>query len=350
MAISHGVLVVAAMGAWHVASAHGCGGASGALYDWECDAWGELFDATGGENWTHCSKLRDDPCSCDGGEGDVCAPGLGQHDMKFGVCCQGVQETGFGITRIVLHGANMTGELPDNLDKFGALAVFDVDHNQLRGKIPQKLPAKLGAFYVGGFTNQLTGPLPAELPSELAYFDVDGQTYGHSTFDDAVPAAWATGFAELLDLKLKYTGLTGVLPDLNFTRMKDCGMRSCCNLTGNDFECPLPPGAAEFCNATCTKTPLRHVVLGKWTGDSAAADRAAALKCLEELPGEVPEIESYVVGADMAVTAANFDFGIVGEFASVADFEAYEASAAHQACLAVLEPVLAEKAAVEMKL
>ena len=52
----------------------------------------------------------------------------------------------------------------------------------------------------------------------------------------------------------------------------------------------------------------------------------------------------------MAVTAANFDFGIVGEFASVADFEAYEASAAHQACLAVLEPVLAEKAAVEMKL
>ena len=39
--------------------------------------------------------------------------------------------------------------------------VFDVDHNRLTGKIPQKLPARLGAFYVGGYTNRLAGPLPA---------------------------------------------------------------------------------------------------------------------------------------------------------------------------------------------
>ena len=224
------ILVVVAALAGRAAA--GCSGESSAIYDWECEAWQELFDATGGENWTQCSKLRDDPCACDGGEGDVCAPGLGQHDMRYGVCCDAVADAGRGITRIVLHGANMTGELPDNLDRFSELVVFDVDHNRLTGKIPQKLPARLGAFYVGGYTNRLAGPLPAELPSELAYFDVDGQTYGHSSFDKSVPAAWATGFAELLDLKLKYTGLTGPLPDLNFSRMADCGMKRCCETAG----------------------------------------------------------------------------------------------------------------------
>jgi len=71
-----------------------------------------------------------------------------------------------------------------------------------------------------------------EVDVVVRYFDVDGQTYGHSSFDKSVPAAWATGFAELLDLKLKYTGLTGPLPDLNFSRMADCGMKRCCETAG----------------------------------------------------------------------------------------------------------------------
>lgn len=228
----------------------GCTGKSRALYDWECEAWQEIFDATNGSYWNYCNDTRSDPCSCDGGEGDVCAWGLSQKDMRAGVCCEAVEEVGQGITRIVLHRANMTGELP-SIGKLGSLQVFDVDHNDLYGKIPADLPARLEAFYVGGSTNRLEGPLPATLPSELAFFDVDGQSYGHSSLDKTIPDAWRTGLAKLIDLKLKYTGLTGVLPDLAFANMTGCGMKSCCDLTGNAFACPLPKGAAELCNATC---------------------------------------------------------------------------------------------------
>ena len=125
------------------------------------------------------------------------------------------------------------------------------------------------------------------------------------------------------------------------------------DLTGNAFDCPLPPGAAELCNATClgnSKPTLRHVVLGRWTDDATDAATAAALACLRALPPRVPEILSYDVGADENITAGNFDFGVVGTFASKAAFEAYEASAPHRACLALLAPVLAEKAAVEQAL
>jgi len=245
-----GLRLLVAAAALRVASGQGCTGGSSALYDWECEAWQALFDATNGSDWKYCNASRSDPCGCDGGEGDVCAPGLSQKDMRAGVCCDAVEDVGRGITRIVLHGANMTGALPP-IDRFSSLEVFDVDHNNLRGAIPTALPARLKAFYVGGFTNRLSGPLPAELPSELAYFDVDGQSYGHSSFDAAIPAAWATGFARLVDLKLKYTGLTGALPDLGFDAIAGCGMRECCDLTGNAFACPLPPHAAARCNATC---------------------------------------------------------------------------------------------------
>ena len=125
------------------------------------------------------------------------------------------------------------------------------------------------------------------------------------------------------------------------------------DLTGNAFDCPLPPGAAELCNATCVgraEPTLRHVVLGRWTDDATDAAIAAVLACLRALPPRVPEILSYDVGADENITAGNFDFGVVGTFASKATFEAYEASAPHQACLALLAPVLAEKAAVEQAL
>lgn len=52
------------------------------------------------------------------------------------------------------------------------------------------------------------------------------------------------------------------------------------------------------------------------------------------------------MGSDIGETSGNYDFGLVGEFLSIDDFEAYENSAAHQACLSLLSSILASSAKV----
>ena len=47
-----------------VASGDGCNGTSAGLAPSECSAWQGLYDAAGGTSWSHCSGLRNDPCSC----------------------------------------------------------------------------------------------------------------------------------------------------------------------------------------------------------------------------------------------------------------------------------------------
>lgn len=88
------------------------------------------------------------------------------------------------------------------------------------------------------------------LPS-LTVFDIDGQSYGSSSgLTGTVPQ----GFADraLVDLKLKFTGLGGILPAMNFSNLVgNCYWKTCCDLGGTTFACPLPEGAAEHCNATC---------------------------------------------------------------------------------------------------
>jgi len=94
-------------------------------------------------------------------------------------------------------------------------------------------------------------------------------------------------------------------------------------------------------------TPYRHVILGKWTANSTTDLQKKALDCLKALPQTVPQIVTYEVGSDIGVTAGNWDWGLVGGFSSLASFEAYEASDPHKSCLALLAPIMKEKAGLE---
>jgi len=231
-----------------------CTGNSTHLDALECSAFQELYDALGGPTWLACNASRFDPCGCDGGEGNVCSKGFGHDGMNLGVCCESEDSPKLRITRIVLHHNNLTGILPQGLGVLQRVQLLDLDGNFILGPVPFEIAAmaELRAVYLGGYTNHLSGSLP-DISSlkHLEYFDVDGQTFGHSDFSGAsIPQTWAD--LPLQDLKLKYTNLTGKLPPFNFSAMKGCGWRECCNLTGNAFECPLPPGA-ELCGATCQK-------------------------------------------------------------------------------------------------
>ena len=67
-AATAGALTLAAVGAG--ARASQCTGSQSAgLAPAECDAWVDLYDATGGKNWTRgCSGNRLDPCACSAGQ------------------------------------------------------------------------------------------------------------------------------------------------------------------------------------------------------------------------------------------------------------------------------------------
>jgi hypothetical protein len=51
-----------------------CTGSSISLAPAQCNAWIDLYEATGGALWTYCAELKTDPCKCTGhkGEYDVC--------------------------------------------------------------------------------------------------------------------------------------------------------------------------------------------------------------------------------------------------------------------------------------
>jgi len=100
-------------------------------------------------------------------------------------------------------------------------------------------------------------------------------------------------------------------------------------------------------NGSMTAVMLQHLIQGKWRSTSSRESRQRAMDCLSALPSQVPEIATYAVGADIGLTTGNSDFGLVGEFRSVDDFKTYEASEPHQACLALLKPLLAEKRGLE---
>ncbi|MDQ1508609.1 MAG: hypothetical protein QOG50_453, partial [Actinomycetota bacterium] len=51
---------------------------------------------------------------------------------------------------------------------------------------------------------------------------------------------------------------------------------------------------------------FRHVVLLRWVPDATAEQRAAVEEGLATLPGLIPEIRTYELGADAHVSEGNF--------------------------------------------
>lgn len=93
---------------------------------------------------------------------------------------------------------------------------------------------------------------------------------------------------------------------------------------------------------------LRHVALFTWAPGATDAEIAAVTEGLTALPGQIPEIRDYRVGADLGLGEGNHDFAVVADFDSVAGFHAYRDHPAHRAVLETrIRPILAARAAVQ---
>ncbi|RWR90731.1 protein STRUBBELIG-RECEPTOR FAMILY 3 isoform X1 [Cinnamomum micranthum f. kanehirae] len=82
--------------------------------------------------------------------GDPCAQGW-----------QGVQCVGSNISTIVINGANLGGQLGDQLMNFSSIETIDLSNNQIGGSIPNNLPTTIKTFFLSA--NQFTGSIPDSL-------------------------------------------------------------------------------------------------------------------------------------------------------------------------------------------
>ncbi|KAI7725413.1 hypothetical protein M8C21_020234 [Ambrosia artemisiifolia] len=82
--------------------------------------------------------------------GDPCAEGW-----------QGVQCVNSNITGIILNGANLGGELDENLGAFVSIIQIDLSNNHIGGHIPSSLPLTTKSLMLSG--NQLTGSISDSL-------------------------------------------------------------------------------------------------------------------------------------------------------------------------------------------
>jgi hypothetical protein len=93
---------------------------------------------------------------------------------------------------------------------------------------------------------------------------------------------------------------------------------------------------------------FRHIVLLSFHAATTDADVDEVLDALRALPARIPEIRSYVVGADAGLAEGNATIGVVADFEDRDAYLVYRDHPDHQDVIArLIRPRLAARSAVQ---
>jgi hypothetical protein len=93
---------------------------------------------------------------------------------------------------------------------------------------------------------------------------------------------------------------------------------------------------------------FRHVVMFAWAEGTTTGQQEEVAAKLAELPAVIPEVVTLSLGTDAGVSPGNFDFVVVGDFASKDDYITYRDHPAHRAVVDdYIKPLLGQRAAVQ---
>jgi hypothetical protein len=96
---------------------------------------------------------------------------------------------------------------------------------------------------------------------------------------------------------------------------------------------------------------FRHVVMFQWAEGTTTGQQQEVADRLAALPAVIPEVGTLSLGADAGVNPGNFDFVVVGDFASRDDYIAYRDHPAHRAVVdGYIKPILGARAAVQYEM
>ncbi|KAL2493835.1 Protein STRUBBELIG-RECEPTOR FAMILY 3 [Forsythia ovata] len=127
-------------------------------------------------------------------------------DPCGGEVWQGVECQDTTISVIKLTGANLGGELGDNLGAFSSIRSIELSNNLIGGSIPSNLPATLLSFFLAD--NKFTGSIPSSI-SSLSQLSAMSLNKNELTGD--IPDAFE-GLTLLVNLDLSSNNLSGQLP------------------------------------------------------------------------------------------------------------------------------------------
>ena len=95
---------------------------------------------------------------------------------------------------------------------------------------------------------------------------------------------------------------------------------------------------------------IRHVVMLRWNDTVTEEHVGVIAAALDALPAAIPEIAVYHHGRDLRLAPTNFDYSIVGDFASVDDYLVYRDHPDHQQFIADhITGRVADRAAVQFE-
>jgi hypothetical protein len=96
---------------------------------------------------------------------------------------------------------------------------------------------------------------------------------------------------------------------------------------------------------------FRHVVMFTWISGATQEQKAAVAERLSELPGVIPEIQTYKIGGDVGINEGNYDFAVVADFADRESYLVYRDHPYHREIIAeTISPIVADRAAVQYEL
>ena len=131
----------------------------GVFDDPQIQALYDLYIATGGDTW---SSQTDTNTANDWPRNDDWAPitTVDQASSWYGVTV-----ANGNVTRIVLNGNNLIGQLPASLGALTSMTIFAVQGNQLDGILPSEIANLSNLSIFGVAQNQFSGPIPEWLGS-----------------------------------------------------------------------------------------------------------------------------------------------------------------------------------------
>lgn len=94
---------------------------------------------------------------------------------------------------------------------------------------------------------------------------------------------------------------------------------------------------------------LRHIALFRWQDGTTPEQVARVEGVLGSLPGVISALDAYAFGPDLGIGPDTFDFAVVADVADESAFAAYRDHPDHQAALALIRPLLADRAAVQFQ-
>ncbi len=96
---------------------------------------------------------------------------------------------------------------------------------------------------------------------------------------------------------------------------------------------------------------FRHVVMFSWNETTSADEVASIAAGLDELGATIPAVRAYRHGPDAGLGEGNYDYVVVADFDSAADYVVYRDHPVHRAFVRDrLVPHIARRAAVQYDL